>query len=95
MSFNNKLREMHLIDDMFSFQYYGIKASKTKHKSPLIRAICSGRYRPHISAAEVFIIIYLLKRSESKGIEFTDIWGLSETLELEEKNRNTNEHIWY
>jgi len=89
ISFNNKLREMNLIDDMFSSQYYGVKESKTRHKSPLIRALCRGRYEPHISAAEVFIIIYLLKRPESKGIEFKDRWQLSKTIEREE-NRNNN-----
>lgn len=93
ISFNNKLREMNLIDDMFSFQYYGVKESKTKHKSPLIRAICRGRYEPHISAAEVFIIIYLLKRPESKGIEFKDMWQLSEAIEREENRSNNIEDI--
>ncbi len=94
-SFNNKLREMNLIDDIyiFSSQYYGDKESKTKHKSPLIRAMCRGRYEPHISAAEVFIISYLLKRPESQGIYFKDMRRLSEAIEREENRSNNNGDI--
>jgi len=84
MSLNNKLREINLIDDMSSSGYYGVRKSKIEHKSPLIRAICRGRYEPHISASEVFIITYLLKRPESKEIEFEDKWKLLEAIERKE-----------
>lgn len=85
LSFNNKLREMSLIDDMFSSSRYPWdRDMKPKHRSSLIRALCRGRYEPHASAAEVFIMTYLLKRSESQGIEFKDIWGLSRAIEREQ-----------
>jgi len=87
--FNNELRGMNLIDDMLSSSVYPRdKDMKSKHKSPLIRALCRGRYEPHISAAEVFIITYLLKRPESQGIEFKDMWDLSKTIEREENNNS-------
>ncbi|MCM8830819.1 MAG: hypothetical protein NC918_01310, partial [Candidatus Omnitrophica bacterium] len=92
ISFNNKLRELNLIDDSFSQRYYPDEESEIKHKSPLIRVICRGRYEPRISAAEVFIITYLLKRPESEDIEFKDMWGLSEAIEREE-NRSNNGDI--
>jgi hypothetical protein len=84
ISFNNKLREMSLIDDMFSSsRYLWNKDMKPKHKSPLIRALCRGGYQPFTSAAEVFIMTYLLKRPGSQGVEFKDIWGLSRAIERE------------
>ena len=65
---------------------------KPKHNSPFIRALCRGRYEPHISPAEVFIITYLLKRSESQGIEFKDMWELSKAIE-QEQNNNKRKNI--
>ena len=88
-SLNNKLQEMDLIDDMFSpSRLPWEKNMKTKHKSPLIRALCRGRYEPHGSTAEVFIIIYLLKRPESQGIKFKDMRDLSKAIEKEQNNDN-------
>lgn len=88
-SLNNKLQEMDLIDDMFSSSRLPWeKNMKTKHKSPLIRALCRGRYEPHGSTAEVFIITYLLKRPESQGIEFKDMRDLSKAIEKEQNNDN-------
>jgi len=88
-SLNNKLQEMDLIDDMFSSSRLPWeKNMKTKHKSPLIRALCRGRYEPHGSTAEVFIIIYLLKRPESQGIKFKDMRDLSKAIEKEQNNDN-------
>ncbi len=85
ISFNNKLQEMSLVDDIFSSSRYPRdRDMKPKHKSSLIRALCRGRYEPHASAAEVFIMTYLLKRPESQGIEFKDIWGLSRAIEREQ-----------
>lgn len=92
IGFNNKLREMNLIDDMFSSRYYGVKESITKHKSSLIRAICRGRHEPHISATEVFIITYILKRPKLEGIEFKDMWELSEAIEREENRSNNGDY---
>jgi len=86
---NSKLLEMDLIDDMvFSSRVPWEKDVKSKHKSPLIRALCRGRREPHVSAAEVFIITNLLKRPESQGIEFKDMWEISETIEKEQNNGN-------
>jgi len=86
---NNKLQEMDVIDDRFSPSRLPYeKNMKNKHKSPLIRALCRGRYEPHFSAAEVFIITYLLKRSESQGIKFKDMWELSKAIEKEQNNDN-------
>jgi len=80
---------MDVIDDRFSSSRLPWeKNMKNKHKSPLIRALCRGRYEPHISAAEVFIINYLLKRPESQGIEFKDMWELSKAIEKEQNNNN-------
>ena len=87
INFNNKLREMNLIGDMFSSSYPWNKDVKIKHKSSIIRAICRGRYEPHVSATEIFIIIYLMKRPESKGVEFKDMWGLSKLINQEENSR--------
>ncbi|MFA5840257.1 MAG: hypothetical protein WC890_06360 [Candidatus Margulisiibacteriota bacterium] len=84
--FNNKLRELKLISDSFLMEYSLDRNEKIKHKSPLIRAICRGGYDPHISAAEVFIINYLLKRQEAKGIEYDDVWRLSEAIEKESED---------
>jgi len=93
INFNNKLREMNLIDDMFSSPHPWSKDMKIKHKSPLIRAICKGKYEPHISAAEIFIIIYLLKWPEAQGLEFKDTWDLSRLLNQEENNSKGNSDV--
>ena len=80
---------MDLIDDMFSSSRLPWeKNMKIKHKSPLIRALCRGRYEPHGSTAEVFIITYLLKRPKSQGIEFKDMRELSKAIEKEQNNDN-------
>ena len=90
IDFNNKLREMSLIDHMFSPRYAYEKAN-IKHKSPLIRALCRGRSASDISAAEVFIILYLLERPEAKGIEFEDMWGLAKSIRREENSNNNRD----
>jgi hypothetical protein len=86
---NSKLKEMDLVDDMFSSSRLPWeKDAKPKHKNPLIRALCRGRYEPRVPAAEVFIITYLLKRPESQGIEFNDMRELSKAIEKEQNNDN-------
>jgi hypothetical protein len=84
--FNNKLRELKLLSDSFSVEYYLDRSEKVKHKSPLIRAICRNGFDFHVSAAEVFIMMYLLKCPESNGIEYDDVWGLSEAIEQESED---------
>ena len=80
---------MDLVDDMFSSSRLPWeKDAKPKHKNPLIRALCRGRYEPRVPAAEVFIITYLLKRPESQGIEFNDMRELSKAIEKEQNNDN-------
>lgn len=81
---NKILREMNLIDDMLGSRMPWDKTS-IAHKSPFIRAFCRGRYEPHVSAAEVFILTYLLKRPESKGISFEDRSRLNTAIKEEEK----------
>jgi hypothetical protein len=86
---NDKLQGMDLIDDMFSSSRLPWeKNMKNKHKSLLIRALCRGRHELLISAAEVFIITYLLKRPESQGIEFKDMREISKAIEKEQNNDN-------
>jgi len=86
---NSKLKEMDVIDDRFSSSRLSWeKNMKNKHKSLFIRALCRGRYEPHVPAAEVFIITFLLKRPESQGIEFKDMWELSKAIEKEQNNDN-------
>ncbi|MDR4496425.1 MAG: hypothetical protein MRK02_00615 [Candidatus Scalindua sp.] len=90
IDFENKLQKMDLVDPMFSSNYYSEEDTKTKHNSSLIRALCRGRYEPHVSSAEVFIIIYMLKRKESKDIKFDDRYGLSKQIKNEEDSINEN-----
>ncbi|MFA5034963.1 MAG: hypothetical protein WC500_04200 [Candidatus Margulisiibacteriota bacterium] len=85
MRLNGKLREMNLIDDFLSTRLPFDTDNTVKHKSSLIRAICRGRYEPHESSAEIFILVYLLKRPESSGIDYKDYIGLSEDIEKESK----------
>lgn len=82
----NTLSEMQLIYDPFSSGIPWKEDVTVKHKSPFIRALCRGRYEPHISGTEVFIISYLLKRPESKDVEFKDLHGLDRAMKREENN---------
>lgn len=87
MQLLKELQNMDLVDEFGPLTPWAEKP-KVSHKSSLIRALCGGRYEPHIPAAEIFIITYLLKKPESKEIEFEDKWGLSEAITDEENNEN-------
>ncbi|HUU89226.1 MAG TPA: hypothetical protein VMX17_15940 [Candidatus Glassbacteria bacterium] len=84
MAFNARLKQMKLIDDEFSPGVSWLRKETVNHKSALIRILCGGRYGIHESPAEVFIIIYFLKRPESAGIEFEDKWHIVRRLREEE-----------
>lgn len=88
ISFNHVLLEMNLIDGRVPFRRYFNNKQKFKHKSALIRALCRGRYEPFISATDVFILIYLLKRPESKEIDYKDRYHLINSLSKEETDNN-------
>ena len=92
MSLNKKLEELGLIYGLFSSRTSWDADMTVKHKSPFIRALCRGRYEPHISAPEIFIITYLLKRPESDDIEFKDLYDLEKAIKKEESN-NKEEQI--
>ena len=86
ISFNNKLREMGLIEEILSIVTPGDLPSRERHKSPLIRALCRRGSEPFASASEVFIITYLLQRPEAGEIIFKDRWDLKIRFEEEQKN---------
>lgn len=92
MKFRNMLRELDLIDEMFSAQYPNRqKRDENRHNSPLIRALCSRRHEPFNTATEVFIITYLLKRPDASGLEFKDLRNLSKAISQEEKEERNDE----
>ena len=84
----HKLREMNSIDDMLGSSPW--REKKDKHSSALIRALCRGRYI-HTSADEVFILTYLLKQPEAVDIKYQDRFGLSKSIEDEEKQKEQNQ----
>jgi len=87
LSLKHKLREMNVIDDMLGPSYTRRLADK-RHSSAFIRALCRGRYMHFLSAAEVFILTYLLKRPEASGITYQDHSDLNRNIEEEEKNED-------
>ncbi len=82
----HKLIEMNIIDDMFGSSRGSWDNHVIKHDSAFIRALYRGRYERHISAADIFIIVYLLKQPEASGIEFKDYSELGKDI-LEEETK--------
>lgn len=74
---NQKLVTMEIVDERYGMTY-GAKKKPATHSSPLIRALCRNRMEPHISAAEVFIVAHLLRRSEAGQIDFKSRWGFAD-----------------
>jgi hypothetical protein len=81
-----RLKEMNIIDDMMGFASDPWSGKTIKHESYFIKALCRGRFLYHVSAADVFILTYLMKLPEAVGIEFKDYSQLNDAIE-EEKNK--------
>jgi hypothetical protein len=81
--FNQQLRDLKLINGLFYQSDFLNGKTQINHKSSLIRALCRGGYEPHIRAGHVFVVIFLLKLPEAKGITFNDVYKLSERLNQE------------
>jgi len=91
LSLKRKLMEMNVIDDMLGSSHpWG--RSKVKHRSTFIRALCPGRYMHFVSAAEVFILTYLLKHPDARDIEFKDHSDLNKNIEHEEKEEEDKDN---
>ena len=84
LALKHKLKEMDIIDGIIGPSSTREGAEKL-HTSALIRVLCRGRYMHFVSAAEVFILIDLLKRPEAKGIKYQDYTDLNENIEREKK----------
>lgn len=74
--------KMNLFDEYDSFGTF-YNEEEIEHKSSLIRAIAQNRSHILITGADIFILIYLMKKPEAEGINFVDKYNLSRRIEEE------------
>jgi len=91
MQFENRLRQLDLIDDFASRGRSWDEHQVIKHPSPFIRALCLGRHEPMISAVDVFLLIYLRARSEAADLDIQDRYGFLQSLEKETSKDTSGE----
>ena len=85
------LREQNLVDGHGNRGAYRDEPP-LEHLRPFVRALCGGRFEPHIAAVEVFILTYLLNRPEAKTLVWQDRGHFLRRLK-EETNRQYGDNV--